>query len=607
MIYLTITGTIDGVNLVFTLSGQPHTLEFYRNGLLQNPGGDYTLSGSTVTFFAASIPYPGDTLLAVTDFLVVVPALLSPLPYAQITLGSARASLRLQLQDPSAPNPQWSDTELNAAIVESLRTWQALTGFTRYRATFATSTNAGSTYLTITGTINGVNNTFTLSSSPHTLKLYRNGLLQNPGVDYTLSGVTITFLAGSIPFAGDTLVALGDFLTAAVPLGFYDLAASGTLTAGLFDYNVTDVQVWNSITNTLLEPTTIPYAGTDQFSQQQILDAVIQARDQFLLDTGSVITRTLLTNPAQPVSREVLPQTIIDVRRAAWFATATNLFSTLWRFDEYSASAFLNSWQNAQTLPVGFSVSVTPPITIQFLPPSSDTSATDTEILSVSTGPTLNLSGIALGVADDLSYGVKYGALETLFSADGQDRDDQRAQYCGQRYTEAVNVARLNPSVLQASFGTSVLWANSLFDEDAYNNSWQNQTPGPPQRLALAGRNLVAVIPYSDQAYLITIDLVRNMPVPVADGDFLQIGNEKLNTILNYAQHVASLKLGGAEFQATLAYYQEFLKAAVLDNNRLNASAFLRKLLDQPAQNQERLYQRLEPAPQPMDLAQTNA
>ena len=115
----------------------------------------------------------------------------------------------------------------------------------------------------------------------------------------------------------------------------------------------------------------------------------------------------------------------------------------------------------------------------------------------------------------------------------------------------------------------------------------------------------MAVVPYPDRLYLITLDLVRNIPVPVVDGDFLQIGNEKVNTILNYAQHVASLKMGGAEFQATMPYYQDFLKAAVLDNNRLNASAFLRKLLDQPAQNQERLYQRLEPSPQPLDLVQT--
>ena len=450
------------------------------------------------------------------------------MPYAFLTLGAARAALRLQLGDPSAANPYWTDAELNGAIVESLRTWQALTGFTRERTSFTTVANTG----------------------------------------------------------------------------FYDLAQAGLLAAGFFDYNVTDLGVYQSITPTLLEPTVVPYAGTDQFNQQQILDAIVQARDQFLLDTGSVITRTLISNPAQPISRLSFPPSIIDVRRAAWFAAGTGLFTTLWRFDEYQATAFLNSWDSAQLVPVGFSVSVTPPITLQVIPPSNDASTTNTEILSVSSGAGLNLTGIPLGVADDLTYGVKYGALATLFGADGQDRDEQRAQYCEQRYAEAVTIARLNPSILQAIYGSN-LWTNSLFDEDAYNNSWQNQPHGPPQRLAFVGRNLIATVPYPDQAYAIALDLVRNIPVPASDGAFLQIGNEKVNTILNYAQHVASLKMGGAEFQATMPYYQDFLKAAVLDNNRLNASAFLRKLLDQPAQNQERLYQRLEPAPQPLDLVQT--
>jgi len=457
-------------------------------------------------------------------------------PYTLTSLGTARAALRLQLQDPSATNPYWADAELNGAIVEALRTWQALTGFTRDRATMTTG----------------------------------------------------------VPGTGGN--------------GFIDLAASGVLTAKFFDYNVTDVTVWNSITPTLLEPTTIPYAGTDQFSQSQILDAISQSRDQFLLDTGSVITRTLITNPAQPISRVALPQSMIDVRRVAWLNNVGgNLtFTTLWRFDEYQADAFSNSWPVAQNLPTGFSVSVTPPITIQFIPPSNDPATTNTEILSVSTGPTLTLGGIALGVADDFFYGIKYGALASLFGADGQARDLQRAQYCEQRYAEAVTIARLNPSVLQAVNGTNVLLAGSVADEDFYNNNWQNLPPAAPQRIAMAGRNLLAVIPFSDNPYAVVLDFIRNMPVPVVDGDFLQVGNEKLNMILNYAQHIASLKMGGAEWQATMVFYQDFLKAASIDNARLSANAFLRKLLDQPAQNLERLVPRLEPAPQPLDVVQTN-
>jgi hypothetical protein len=58
---------------------------------------------------------------------------------------------------------------------------------------------------TPTGTINGTNAAFVLGSRPHTgsLLLYVNGLLMLEGGDFTISGKTVTFLAGAVPEAGD--------------------------------------------------------------------------------------------------------------------------------------------------------------------------------------------------------------------------------------------------------------------------------------------------------------------------------------------------------------------------------------------------------------------
>jgi len=61
------TGIVDGANGTFALSGTPApagSLAVYRNGILQKAGQDFSLSGNTVTFVAASVPQPGDTLLA---------------------------------------------------------------------------------------------------------------------------------------------------------------------------------------------------------------------------------------------------------------------------------------------------------------------------------------------------------------------------------------------------------------------------------------------------------------------------------------------------------------------------------------------------------------
>lgn len=57
------------------------------------------------------------------------------------------------------------------------------------------------------GTINGVNAVFTLTQVPLTLILIRNGLTQIQGTSFNLSGNTITFTAGNIPQAGDSIAA----------------------------------------------------------------------------------------------------------------------------------------------------------------------------------------------------------------------------------------------------------------------------------------------------------------------------------------------------------------------------------------------------------------
>lgn len=57
-----------------------------------------------------------------------------------------------------------------------------------------------------TGTIDGVNATFTLSDTPTppaSLMLFRNGVKQRLGLDFVLSGATITYVPGAIPQPSD--------------------------------------------------------------------------------------------------------------------------------------------------------------------------------------------------------------------------------------------------------------------------------------------------------------------------------------------------------------------------------------------------------------------
>ena len=60
------------------------------------------------------------------------------------------------------------------------------------------------------GAVDGSNVAFSISSAPtpvSSLHLFRNGLLQKVGFDYTLSGTSITFVSAATPQPGDTVLA----------------------------------------------------------------------------------------------------------------------------------------------------------------------------------------------------------------------------------------------------------------------------------------------------------------------------------------------------------------------------------------------------------------
>jgi hypothetical protein len=69
------------------------------------------------------------------------------------------------------------------------------------------------------------------------------------------------------------------------------------------------------------------------------------------------------------------------------------------------------------------------------------------------------------------------------------------------------------------------------------------------------------------------VDVVRNMPIPATDADYVQVGREHLDVLVDYAVHLAMLKCGGAEFQATMGGYENLVNLAIDNNLRLAAVA----------------------------------
>lgn len=360
---------------------------------------------------------------------------------------------------------------------------------------------------------------------------------------------------------------------------FYNI--NSLLTTGselLLSPTVTDRDIIQQIQYAMLESASsqTSWSGTEMFTYADVANAVQNRLNQFLSDTGVVVNRSLVNVISPPSGRQPLAQSVIDVRRAAWIgASPENYYTTLWREDERMLTAANQDWSITPNTPVNYSVMAPPPLQLQLAP--SPISSGQLELLTVdSTTLDPANSATVLGIPDDLTPAIKWGALADLLGIDGIASDPVRAAFCESRYRQYVQLARMLPVVLHAEINGIPLIPCTLAEEDAANPQWQNITASPSnpvQDLILAAPNLVALSAVPDTVYSMTMDVVRRTPIPASDVTPVQVGREQLDMILDYAEHLAMFKVGGAEWRATERQANNFLLQSITYNQRLSAAA----------------------------------
>lgn len=201
------TGTIDGVNTVFTLPSVPisNTEEIYVNGIIQLPD-DYTLSGATITF-----DNPPQTSASFTDkievFYDVTGSGNTPrywvipsgavdgvntdftLPETPIT-DSERVYVNqgLTMQIKATGSPLQGDYIMSSPTVIRFIAGVPQTGDTIYVFYDVAGTRPRHRFRQIpTGAINGVNRIFRLpeAANANTERVFVNSILQFPTADYS--------------------------------------------------------------------------------------------------------------------------------------------------------------------------------------------------------------------------------------------------------------------------------------------------------------------------------------------------------------------------------------------------------------------------------------
>lgn len=134
-------------------------------------------------------------------------------------------------------------------------------------------------------------------------------------------------------------------------------------------------------------------------------------------------------------------------------------------------------------------------------------------------------------------------------------------------------------SLQRVRYNGAVLDQTSLFELDNGVSNWQGTAAATPKLWAPVGLNLVALYPATPAGGSLSMEGIGSAPYILADGEFIDLGDEEIGRVLDYAHFYLTYKEGGLELQSALPLFTNFMESAVLRNKRLRASGYFRKYL----------------------------
>jgi hypothetical protein len=356
---------------------------------------------------------------------------------------------------------------------------------------------------------------------------------------------------------------------------------------------LTDSDVYKYIQYHFLEPPNgnATWTGTSQFSLTDFVNAFTRRRDQILQITACNVGPFSPTLSLAPGTNQVqLPdspsQTILDVRRIRYVPVQGNP-KTLYQDDSLAMAYFQNNFLQTNGTPLSWDVLGSQPQILSF--DAMPNVPNNLDCLAVISGGTVTPpTASPLLIPDDFFWVLKYGMMADLLSKETESKDLMRAAYCEQRFTEGVRLMMEMPWCLQARLNNIPVDTPSFYEADNYSYEWESD-PNAPAQIVRGGIDLFAISPLIPAGGTVSVDLslVANMPIPAADGDYVQISRECLVYILDEAEHLAQIKEGGSEFQESIALHQRFVKGAMDTNRRLLESGIFPTDLRRPISKED--------------------
>ena len=348
---------------------------------------------------------------------------------------------------------------------------------------------------------------------------------------------------------------------------------------------ITDTYCYQIMQAMLFEPMTGgTWTGTNQFSITDLSTALQARRDEMIKVTNC--NQSLLTgiNYAPNTIRYPFPDTVIDCARVRWLPVVSGNPVTLYR-DDTIAQEFYEAplYELPSGTPNTFSLSSEPPLAFQVDIAPSQPGTFEAVVLNSGT-PFNPPASTLIGIPDDYAWVLIWGAMADLLGRESEATDRERSAYCLRRYQDGLNLMLKTPWIELGKVQGAAVSVDSIYAADRYSPEWDSSpmTFGP--FIVAGGIDFLAAPTNAG----IGVTCLGNAPVPVNDGDFLQISRDNWQTVLDLSQVFADFKEGGNDFQQALGVESRAIQACSAENSRLRSMGCFSDILVQRGQVQDR-------------------
>jgi hypothetical protein len=353
---------------------------------------------------------------------------------------------------------------------------------------------------------------------------------------------------------------------------------------------VTDAYLYTIMQAHLLEPMTGAgvWTGTSQFSLSDLQFALQRRRDEIIQFAGCNLV-DLPQVPSTPnVRRTYFPDSTLEPRRVR-FVPDSGSAVTLTREDPEAWNAFEPQYLQQTGTPAAWSVIAGPPLAMDVDVPPNTAGAYD--VIALQAGQTFAPPAATLiGVPDDWSWLAKMGAMADLLGRESEATDHLRADYFMQRYADMLQAMQNSNWLLTATINGITVDTPAVREMDGYSPEWQDNALAWPS-LVTAGMDFCAPCPTGASGGVSAV-VVGNAPIPVNPDDFVQVSRDAWDSVLSYAQFLASIKQGGSEFKDAMPLEKEFLSYCAATNKRLANLGLFRDVLGTEGKRQDRVQPR---------------